>query len=119
MQQFIDPRLVAAKTEVTRLNTQHLTHGEKRIEHQFLRHHTEQTARGRSLALHVMARDPHLTRSRAGQAREHADQRGLARAIGAEKSEKFAVRNIEFDAVHRPVRAVLLEDAIKGNRSSH
>jgi hypothetical protein len=56
-----------------------------------------------------------MTRSRAREAGQHADERGFARAVGAEQTEELAVGNVERDAIDGQILAVLLDDAIKGN----
>ncbi len=41
MQDFVDPRVLVAQSEVAGLELERLAHAEKRIEHQLLRHHAQ------------------------------------------------------------------------------
>ncbi len=61
----------------------------------------------------VVAADQHGARIRPLEPGEHAEQRGLARAGGAEQREELAARDIERDVVERLHRPEAAADAAK------
>jgi hypothetical protein len=89
----------ALSAEVAALDAQRLAHAEERVEHQLLRHDAQAAAGGRVVGHHVVAEHGHGAAARAGQASEDADQRGLARAVGAEQAEELAGLDVEAHIV--------------------
>src|SRR5690606_34129477 len=51
------------------------------------------------------------------EARDHAQQRGLAAAGGADEDDEFAVRDVEVDALDDRYGAVVLADGADGQTS--
>ena len=97
-QQFVYPSLVFAYAKIARLELQGLTHVEKRVVHQFLRHHTQAHAALVGVFARVVAHDADVALAQARQARHGRNQRGFARAIGAEQSKKLTLFHIEAHA---------------------
>jgi len=54
---LVDPFVIVLQAVITGLYAQRFAHREKRIEHQFLRHHAEIAARRAIVADHVVAMD--------------------------------------------------------------
>ena len=80
-QQLVDPSLVVLHTKISRLDAQGLTHVEKRVKNKLLRHHAELTPCGGKVFLYIMPQHAGRALAWAGQAGEHADHGGLARAV--------------------------------------
>jgi hypothetical protein len=95
VQQLVDPGVVVLDAEVARLDAQRLAHVEEGVEHQLLRHDAELAARLGVVALHVEAVHADGAGRGARQPREHADQGGLAGAVGAEQAEELARLDLE------------------------
>ena len=100
-QQLVNPGVVVLHAEIARLDAQSLAHIEKGVKHEFLRHHTQAAPGGGIVFLHIVAQDAGRTAAGPGQAREHADHGGFARAIGAEQAKKLAFLNAKADIVNR------------------
>ncbi len=96
-EQLVDPVVVAADAEVTRLDAQRLAHVEEGVEHQFLGHHAQLAARGLVVGLHVVAVHRDAALGGARQAGQDADERGLARPVRSEQAEKFTRFDVETD----------------------
>ena len=79
-----------------------------------LEHHVDGPAIGRR-AGKVLAVEDDFARRRLLEARQHAQQRGLAAAGGAEQREEFAVVDIEREVVDGDEIAELLGDVLEGN----
>ena len=101
LKEFVDPVVVVPDAEVTRLDAQRLADVEERVEHQFLRHDAELPSCLGEIALDVESANRDRTRRGPGKPSEHADQGGLARAVGAEQPEEFALLDLEGDVVDR------------------
>src|SRR5207244_3108111 len=67
----------------------------------------------------VVSRDRRAARGRPGAAGEHADRRGLARAVVPEESEDLALGDGEADAVDRVHVAVMLFEPRDLDRDRH
>ena len=105
---LVDPAVVAADAEIPGLQAQRLAHGEERVEHQFLRHHPEQPARAAVVPGDVRAENAYRAGIGPCQARDHIDQRGLARAVGAEQAEELALLDREAHSGERAQPAIAL-----------
>ena len=92
---LVDPGVVVADAEVARLDAQRLAHGEKRIEHELLRHHAERAARRAIVGDHVVAHHARAAASARVEAGDDRDQRGLAGAVGPEQAEELALLDRE------------------------
>jgi hypothetical protein len=99
VQQFVDPGIVVLDPEVAGLEAQGLADIEEGVEHQFLRHDAQATARLREITLHVVPLHQHPPLAGARQTGQDADQGGLAGAIGSEQPEKLAFFDVEADVV--------------------
>ena len=110
LQQFVDPGFVVLDTKVARLDAQCFTHIEERIEHQFLRHHTELPPRFGVVGLHVLAKHLDAARGRPRQTSQDTDQGGLAGAVGTEQAEEFTLFDVETHVVQ------CLERTTRGNK---
>ncbi|MCY1545876.1 hypothetical protein D9M68_818390 [compost metagenome] len=94
-EQLVDPGVVVADAEIPRLETQRFTHVKKGIKHQFLRHHTERTARSLVVGLNIVSFHQHAPTGGAGQPGEDADEGGFPSSVGAQQPEKFTGLDIE------------------------
>src|SRR5262249_41880646 len=103
---------VVADAEIARLEGQRFAYREKRIEHQFLRHHAERAPRCTIVVDHVKSHDPGGTARGEDQAGEDIDQRRLAGAIRAEAAEEFARVDLQTYFVERRERAIALGGAL-------
>ena len=101
IQQLVNPGVVVLDTEVAGLDAQGLAHIEKGVKHQLLRHHAQAAAGGGKVFLHIVTQDAGRTAAGPGQAREHADHGGFARAIGAEQAKKLTFFDAKADIVNR------------------
>ena len=70
MQDLVDPRIVVGETEVACLNPERFANGEKRVEHQFLRHHSEEPPRPAIIGHHVVPQHPRCPAIGAGKPRD-------------------------------------------------
>ena len=113
VEQLVNPGVVVFHAEIAGLEAQRLAHVEKRVEHQFLGHHTKPAARLGVIGLHVVPLHQHPAAGGARQARQNADQGGLARTVGTEQAKKFAFFDVEADVVERFER---LSGAAAGGR---
>jgi hypothetical protein len=95
----LDPIVIVGHTEVTRLETQGLTHIEKGIEHEFLRHHAQLPTRLRRLGGDIKAMHCHGPCRGFAQTRKDADECGFACAIGAKQAKKFARLDVKAHTV--------------------
>ena len=102
--------VVVAQPVVARLDAQRFAHGEERIEHEFLRHDAERAARGAEIGDDVVAAHRDAAFVGAREARENADERGLARAVRTEQAEELAFFHREADALERLQLLVALLD---------
>ena len=101
VQQFVDPSVVVLDPEIPRLDAQRFAHGEKRVEHQLLRHHAQQAAGSGVIGLHIVAMHQDAPGGGAAQTRQGADEGGFSSAVGAEQTEEFALLHIKADLVER------------------
>ena len=100
-QQFVYPSLVFADAKIARLELQGLAHVEKRVVYQLLRHHAQAHAALVGVFARVVAHDADVALAQACQARHGRNQRGFARAIGAEQTKKLALFHIKAHAFER------------------
>ena len=96
---------LAAKAEQAPLKEQVLAARELLVDGRGLRHIADLAAHGGGLADRIMAGDGGPSGGGAGERRQHAHGRGLARAIGAEKGEDLPRLDGEGNAAHRLDRA--------------
>ena len=92
-----------------------LLHAHVREQRVGLEHHVDRTLVRRDCA-HVHAVDIDAARTRALEARQHPQQRGLARSRAAEQAEDLAAPDVERHLVHGREVAELLGDAGPGAR---
>jgi hypothetical protein len=85
-----------------------LAHAHHREERQLLEHHVDGTAVGRDAA-HAAAADLDVPAIGLDEARDHAQQRGLAAARGAEDGEETAALDAEGERVDCRMRAEALQ----------
>ena len=104
-QDLIDPCIVPAQAEITRLYPQRFADGEKRIEHELLRHDAEQPPRVAIVGAHVVPEYARAAAVGAGEPRENGNQRSLAGAVGPEQAEEFTFAYQQIDAGQRLDRA--------------
>ena len=97
-QQFVYPSLVFADAKIARLELQGFAHIEKRVVNQFLWHHAQAHAALVGVFARVVAHDADVALAQACQARHGRNQRGFARAIGAEQTKKLTLFHIEAHA---------------------
>ena len=124
VEQLVDPRVVGAAVDahakVAALDLQGFAHAEKRIEHQLLRHDAQTAPRSREIADDIVAEHGDGARGGSGEAGHDADQRRLARPVGAQQSEEFAGLDVEAHLVERlhaaSRTAVALAHALEGHR---
>jgi hypothetical protein len=116
LQQLVDPGLVVLDAEVARLDAQRFAHIEEGVEHQLLRHDAELAPGLGIVALHVEAMDADGAGRGARQAGEHADERGLACAIGPEQAEELARLDLEADLVDGAQPLLALGPLLSGGR---
>ena len=83
------------------LQIQRLARREEGIEHDLLRHDTDRRLGVARIFVDVEAPDAGMARRLVDQPRQDVDQRGLARAIGAEQPEDQPPLDIEADIVER------------------
>jgi hypothetical protein len=96
---------------------QHLDRGEKRVEHDFLRHDADRCLGVAPVAIDVVAPDLDAARGLHHQPGKRVDQRGLARAVGAEQAEDLALRHVEAHALQGQLARSLAEAAYCLTRS--
>ena len=101
-QQLVDPVIIAMNAEIAALDPHQFAHIEERIEDQFLRHDAQGAAGFGIVAHDIMAQHRHLPTAGLSQTGEDADQAGLAGTVGAQQTEKFALGNVETDAIEGP-----------------
>src|SRR5262245_822826 len=99
---LLDPRPPLAPGDARRaaVELEVLVGRERAVDRDRLRDVADRLAHGEPVADHVVARDEGRPRSRLQQRRQHADRRGLARAVRAEQSERLAGRHVEADPGH-------------------
>ena len=119
VQDLVDPGIVVADAEISRLYLQRLANGEERVEHQFLRHDAEKPSRIAIVGDDVVAEDASLAGIGVGQAREDRDQSGLAGAVGSEQAEELARFDAEVDAGKRLHGAETARDIDDLDRGRH
>ena len=83
---------------------------------QRLRDHANRTAHVGGGVHHVKIVDPRASGSGKNQCGEHADERRLPRAVGAEQAEDFAPFDVEAQAVNGAKRPKALFDFLDFNR---
>ena len=113
---LVDPGVVAADAEITRLQAQRFAHGEEGVEHQFLRHHAKLAPRLAVVGHHVVTHHRQRALVDPRQTGQCGDQRGLAGAIGAEQAEEFALADRQIHPVERLERAITLAHPGNANR---
>ena len=94
--------------EVARLEDQGLLDGEERVEVDLLRHQAHRAPGDPVVAHGVVAEYLDLAGGRAGDAGDQADERRLARSVGAQKTEDLAATDVERDVVEGGEIAVSL-----------
>jgi hypothetical protein len=93
-----------------------LATGQVRVKARLLDDRADTRERRRAVARQFAAEQTHAARTRLGQAKQQPDQRGLARAVGAEEAEGDTARHLKVDAVERRPRAEPLAKADRLNR---
>ena len=119
LENLIDPRAIVAQSKIAGLNPQRLAHAKKRIEHQFLRHHAKQLPGTSIIGAHIMTHDPGLPAVHPAKAGQYADQGRLARAIGPQQSEEFALLDRQINPVKGAQGAKALCQSLYPNRCLH
>ena len=94
-QHFVDPGVVALDAEVTALDAQRFTDTEEGVEDQFLRHDAKAFSRCRIVVDDVVAHHGDLAAGGTRQPGQDRDQGGLARAVGPQQAEEFALLDLE------------------------
>ena len=82
-----------------------------RVERVILEHHGDVALFRRHIVHHALA-DPDLARRDFLEARDHAQQGGLAAARGADERDEFPVEDLDIDAVNDLGRTVGLADIL-------
>ena len=118
-QNFIDPVVVVADTEVTGLDAQGFTHRKKRVEDKFLRHDTKQAARRTVIGNDIAAEDTETPGIGPHETGKAGNQRGLPGAIRAEQPEKLSLGNLQRNAVERFQATEALFYLLNGNCNTH
>ena len=80
---------------------QKFARGQLVVEEREIRHVADQTLGRRRIALDVEAGHAGAAARRPEQTRKHLDGRRLASGVGSEKGEKFALGDVEVEAVDR------------------
>ena len=93
------PDLAAGKVEVAPVDQEVLFHGQLGVEVVLLGDDSEPGPDGRTIDLGVEVEYPEMARGDRGNGGDHPHRRGLAGAIGAEKTERLALGDLEGDAV--------------------
>ena len=98
----LDPllALVAWDASHARVEVEILAGSQRPVDRDRLGDVADRPAHSERLVAHVEAGDERASGARREQRREHADRRGLARAVGTEQGEHLAWRNGEGDASH-------------------
>ena len=102
-----------------RVQKQVLLGGEVGVEHRVVRDEPDGLAHALGLLLHVDARERHRSLRGPRQRGEHAQKRGLARAVGPEHREERALRQRERHVVDGLAAAERLRQVIDGKRRFH
>ena len=84
---FVNPVIVVAQAEIARLQPQAFTYGEEWIEDQFLRNDAQSTAGLAKITDNIVSHHFDVARVCAGKASHDQNQRGFARAIGANRAK--------------------------------
>ena len=92
-------RQIAAQMKKPGMQQEVLAHGQFAIKREGLRHETDPAARVDILRIDRLAEDPCFALGGGGQARQHLHGRGLATAVGAEKTEDLTSRDVEADRI--------------------
>src|SRR5258708_19480239 len=79
----------------------------------------EGSARGAVVGTHIMAHHPRRPAIGAREARENADQGGLAGSVGSEQPEELSLRDLEVDPRERLQLAEALVDVAELDPGSH
>ena len=85
--------------------------GQLVVEQRLVRQPGDMLLGGGWIAAGVDAKDADFAGIRIEQARDHAQRRGLARAVGAEQGVKLAALHLEADAIHGALAAKALGEA--------
>jgi len=93
-----------------------LLHGQVTVKTETLRHISDPAADFRGLLLYVVAEDEGPARRGPQQSQEHADGRGLPRAVRPQKPEYLPTMDAEADLVHRGEVAKTLGQSLHNDR---
>ncbi len=99
-----------------RVNQHIFVRGQLRIGRERLRDHAEDVAHAVGIGANVVPGDARRARSRRRERGHHADQRGLARAVGPEQAEDFSLGDAEADVVHGHELAELFRQMVDFDR---
>ena len=102
-----------------RVQKEVLLGGEIGIEHRIVRDEPDGLADALGLFLHIDARERYRALRGPRQRGEHAQKRGLARAVGAEDRQERALRQRERHIVDGLAAAERLRQMIDGKRRFH
>ncbi len=104
---FLDLRVVARLAEQAARERDRSPHRLEGVDMHLLRHQPDQAARGAVVAHDVVPADRDAAAAGVDNAAHDGDQRRLAGAVRPQKSEDFALHDVEVDALQR-VEAVLV-----------
>jgi hypothetical protein len=116
---LVDPVVVVADAEVAGLDAQRFAHRKERIEDQFLRHHTEQTARSPVVRRRRRAPSPPVYRHPGERDRPGRKSASSCRPVRSEQTKELALGNLQRNAIERLHGAKTLLDAINRNGNRH
>ena len=97
---LVDPGVVGAQTEVTRLNAK-VSRTVKKGSNTSSCGTTPSAARADGIRDHIVPRDARAAAVGARQSGKHVDQRRLAGAVRTEQTEEFPAPDLEIDAGER------------------
>ena len=101
------------------LEPHQLAPGHQRVDGGVLQGDADRPAHRAGLRLHVVARHPGPARRGPQQGGEHADEGGLAGAVGPEEPEDLALLHHEVDAGDRGQVAEAADEALRLDRVGH
>jgi hypothetical protein len=96
LQDLFDVRGIGWLAEQPATEGHRSPHGFECVGGQFLRHETDHRARGAVFADDVVTVDDNVAFGRIDDPADDADQRGLARTVGAEQREYLAAANLQM-----------------------
>ena len=118
-QNLVNPGIVVADAEISRLDAQGFSDSEEGIEHQFLRHYPEFAPRIAVIGANIVAHDFERSGIGANQAGQGGDERGFASTVGSEQAEEFALADFEINAGQRLQAPERLGDLADSDRRNH